>query len=283
MIILTNTTDKIQVSLGATVSSNNLECFCSYRDTTSTSIVAGRNKIVTNNLTRVDLVESPPSSTQRIVDYLSIYNADKLPSFVTIYLNDNSTLYILYSARLDSGDKIEFQNGMGFRLIGNSGSEKIIEKYVTPTINNEFKSVLINKDVSCTLPITFTTIDTGLSFPLKQGKIVYFKAVMFYTVSSTNVGARMSLIGTGGGSIYQVVFSATTTTIQILAGNQTYEQLSYPGTTSAATAGNIGIMEGLVLPGVDGLVKIRFGQSGTAGTITCKAGSFVTFKQLIDA
>lgn len=282
MIILTNTTDKIQVSLGATVSSNNLDCFCSYRDTTSTSIVAGRNKISTNNLTKVDLVDSPASSTQRIVDYLSIYNRDIVPSVVTIYLNDNSTLYILYSARLDSGDKIEFQNGIGFRLIGNSGSEKIVDKYITPTIDTSSKITVINRDVECALSFTFNPIETGLSFPVKANKIYYFKAIVFYTVSATNVGARMTLMGTGAEIIYQVIFSATTTTITFLGGNQTYEQLSHPGTTSAATGGNIGIVEGMVLTGVDGLMRIRFGQSGTLGTITCKTASFLEFQQLID-
>ena len=84
MIVLTETTDKIQVVLAGNVTANQLQCVSSWRDITTTTYAPGRTLTNTNNTTDVDLVGSPASSTQRVVDFLSVYNSDTANSTVTI-------------------------------------------------------------------------------------------------------------------------------------------------------------------------------------------------------
>ena len=105
MIILTQTTDKIQVKLGGTVSTNQLHCYSVFRDTTTTGITPSRNVVLTNNTTAVDLVGSPSSSTQRNVEYLNVYNADTSSATVTFLFNYNGTTYEINVATLLPGDQ----------------------------------------------------------------------------------------------------------------------------------------------------------------------------------
>lgn len=116
MIILSETTDKLQVVLAGTVATNQLQCVTSWRDRTSTTFVAGRTLAVTNNTTDVDLAGSPAASTQRIIDFISIYNADTDDRTVTIKIDANGTEYILWKDVLSPGDTVRFIEGAGFNV-----------------------------------------------------------------------------------------------------------------------------------------------------------------------
>ena len=100
MIVLASTTDKIQLVLTNAVTANQLNCVVSYRDTTSTTITPLRNAILTNGITPIDLVTSPSALTQRIIDYISVFNTDTGIAQVTISFIDNLTSYRLFVCRL---------------------------------------------------------------------------------------------------------------------------------------------------------------------------------------
>lgn len=117
MLILSQTTDKIQVVLAATVTTNQLQCVSSWRDVTSTpTYTPGRTLVNTNNTTDVDLVGSPAASTQRIIDFLSVYNADTASATVTIKLDASGTEYILCKEVLPAGATLRFVEGAGFSV-----------------------------------------------------------------------------------------------------------------------------------------------------------------------
>ena len=77
MIILSETTDNLQVVLGGAITTNQLQCFTAWRDRTSSTFIAGRTVINTNSTTDVTIAASPAASTQRVIDYISIYGPDK--------------------------------------------------------------------------------------------------------------------------------------------------------------------------------------------------------------
>ncbi len=116
MLILTETTDTLQVALGGTVTTNQLRCVASWRDITTTAYTPGRTVTNTNNTTDVNLVGSPASSTQRVVDMLNIYNADTAAQTVTIKFDANGTEYILWSGVVASGGRVTYNEGVGFAL-----------------------------------------------------------------------------------------------------------------------------------------------------------------------
>lgn len=116
MIILSETTDNLQVVLGGSVTTNQLQCFTSWRDRTSTTFVAGRTVVNTNNTTDVNLAAAPASSTQRIIDYVSVFNNDTVAQTVTVKIDANGTEYILYRGLLGVNEILTYQEGIGFRV-----------------------------------------------------------------------------------------------------------------------------------------------------------------------
>lgn len=114
MIILSETTDNLQVVLGGAVTTNQLQCLTSWRDRTSTTFVAGRTVINTNDTTDVTIAAGPASSTQRVIDLISIYNNDTVSATVTIKLDANGTEYIFYKGTLGVGETLTYTDNGGF-------------------------------------------------------------------------------------------------------------------------------------------------------------------------
>lgn len=117
MIILQNTTDKLEIDLLAAVATNQLQVIVCWRDRTSTTFTAGRNQSTSNSTTAVDISGSPGSSTQRLIDYVSVFNADTATSNVTIQYNANGTTSILWKGDIAAGGRLEFVEGKGWEAI----------------------------------------------------------------------------------------------------------------------------------------------------------------------
>ena len=283
MIILTNTTDKIIVDLLGAVATNQLKCFVSYRDTTITSIIPGRNVVVTNGVTAVDLVPSPASSTQRVVDYMSVFNSDTANATVYIQFSDNGTLYDLFVATLAQGEKIEFQEGQGFKVLTNAGSIKTSVNQGNNTISSSLSAVILGSDIVNNNVTANTMQDvTGLSFPVITGNRYYFKFIINFSSAATTTGSRWSISGPAAPTslCYTSEYSLTATTT---TRNATVIGYDLPATANASPAqlnGNNAIIEGYIIPSSDGTVIARFASEVTASAVTAKAGSVVYYQQL---
>lgn len=116
MIVLSATTDKLEAVLSGAVTANHLPCVVAWRDRTSTTFVAGRTLINTNNTTQVDISGSPGASTQRLVDYISIYNADTANATVTVRFNANGSTFVIYQATLVTGGRLEYTSENGWQV-----------------------------------------------------------------------------------------------------------------------------------------------------------------------
>lgn len=118
MIILSSTTDVLEIVLLGSVTTNQLEVTTAFRDITSTTYTAGRQLSVTNNTTDVAIVSSPVASTSRVVDLINIYNKDTVTQEIIIKFNDNGTDYILYRNFIDPLQTITFIEGTGWSVGG---------------------------------------------------------------------------------------------------------------------------------------------------------------------
>ncbi len=128
MIILSETTDNLQVVLGGSVTTNQLQCLTSWRDRTSTTFVAGRTVINTNSTTDVTIAGAPAGSTQRLIDFISVYNNDTVQQTVIVKLDANGTEYIFWKGTLNVGETLTYTNEVGFvKPISN-----------VPNVNNRF-------------------------------------------------------------------------------------------------------------------------------------------------
>lgn len=276
MIILSTTSDKVQIVLGGSVTTNQLKCFVSYTDTTTTSVTPGRNALVTNNTTAVDLVTSPSSSTQRLVSYLSVYNSDTVSATVTINLYTTSTTYKLITMTLSSGERIEYQQGEGFKVFAANGSFKTTPNSIGSPFSTEIQHTMLNGDVS--VSTTSYSDVTGLSFPVLANKRYYFKFDIVTTSQSTATGQGWSINGpTFSSLMYYSFYAASASAVQYNNGISTYNT----GTVTANNATKaIGFIEGIINTTNSGNV-VASARSETNGlTVTAKAGSVVFYQQL---
>jgi hypothetical protein len=118
MLILTEETDNLQVVLAGAVTTNQLQCVASWRDITVSAYTPGRTVVATNSTTDVNIVPAPAASTQRVIDMLSIYNADTVAATVTVKLDANGTEYILYKEQIASGEFIKYSDSAGWQSQG---------------------------------------------------------------------------------------------------------------------------------------------------------------------
>jgi hypothetical protein len=116
MIILTSTSDKLQVVLAGAVTTNQLQCYASFRDVGAASYTPDCLDSVTNDTTDVSVVTSPGTGLKRVVDYVSVWNTDTVAATVTIKYEDGvGTETTLWKGTLAAGAGVEYVEGAGFR------------------------------------------------------------------------------------------------------------------------------------------------------------------------
>ena len=118
MLILANTTDKLEINLGGTVDANQLQVVTSWRDVTATTYTPGRTAVLSNNATDVDISGSPGASTQRVIDHVNVYNADTAAATVTITYDANGTEYVLHRTILAPLETLTYSEGVGWVKLG---------------------------------------------------------------------------------------------------------------------------------------------------------------------
>lgn len=282
MLILTQTTDKIQVKLSGSVTSAQLQCYSSYRDSTSSDITPGRTVTLTNNTTYVDIVPSPSASTSRSVEYLSVYNSDTASATVTFSINDNGTLYEINVATLSAGQKAEYQAGVGFRALDELGGEESSLAYYDTPLTTTWDFDTLATDVTNNNASANTIQDiTGLSFSVTSGKTYWFRFNILFTSASTANGHRFSINGPATSFlVYQSLFVSSATTASLNISGITSYDLPATTTLTSPAAGGTCWIEGIVTFSASGTLIGRFAAELANTAIVAKAGSVVYYKQL---
>jgi hypothetical protein len=284
MIILSSTTDKLQALLNAAVTANHMPIITSYRDITTTGFTASRKVINTNGVTAVDIVDVPASNTQRVIDYISVYNADTAVKTITIRYNANGTNYTLYNAIIGVNERLEYVDGAGWNIYTVSGAKRLAQNNSNNVITEGCSVGILASDVTNN-SATANTISniTGLGFPITAGKKYWFKFFVQFAAAATTTGSRWS-INTSGGTISNLIFrseySLTTTTKTINEGLTAVDTPAAANATSAAVAGNVAIIEGWFDCATTGNIIGRFASEVLSSAIVAKAGSIVLYQQL---
>lgn len=287
MIILTNTTDSLQVVLSQNVTANQMQCYAAFRNTTSSTIIPSSRVVVTNNTTAVDVVQSPGSSTQRIVDFISIHNVDTLQNDVIVRFNDNGTTYILFETRLNVGEKLEYHDGKGFKVINSAGGQVTSIANSTNISSISTGTIYLPEDVSLTISGSTNVITLPipkLSFPVIYDKVYTFKFNILYDVNSTTVGTRVGLEISNfqTNNICAIgltpITSTTATTVDL---NPVANIGNTTSNSSATTTENCTRIDGIFRSTFNGLVGVNAGHEVVSGaTMVVKKGSMVHFQQL---
>lgn len=282
MIVLTETTDKLQAVLGGSVTTNQLQCITSWRDITTTTYVPGRTLILTNNTTDVDIVGAPNSSTQRVIDFITIYNADTVNATITIKLDANGTEYILWKGTLATGESVQYTDDSGFICNDNAGRIKTatFQNSGIPVVNT-LNTVVLSGDVVNNNASANTIADvTGLSFAVTAGQTYWFEFVIPYTSAATTTGSRWSISGPAAPTMLNMrseyTLAATTTTVNSI----TAYDIPAASNASSLTNGNVATMWGIIIPSQNGTVTARFASEVSASAITAKAGATLRWMRI---
>lgn len=278
MIVLTETTDKIQVVLSGAVTTNQLQCFSSCRNISTSIYTPMRTVIDTNNTTPVDVVGAPSASTQCVVDFIKVYNKDTVGSTVTVLFNANGTTYNLYKTILAADESLEYVQGNGFKVLTANGEIKLTVNQGDIVNAGGASKVVLGTDRST----TSSTIGdvTGLSFSVTAGKEYFFRFVIHWTASATATGGtRWSINGPASPTTlrYRSEYALTSTT-NTYNNAVAYDIPAGLSATSADTAGNIAVIDGFIRPSANGTVIARFASEGA--TITAKTGSVVFYHEV---
>jgi len=283
MIILSETTDNLQVVLSGAVTTNQLPCFTSWRDRTTTSFVAGRTVTNTNDTTDVNIAVAPASSTQRVIDYISVFNNDTTNKTVTIKLDANGTEYILFKTTLATGESIQYQEGVGFHVFANSGAVKQSINQGNNSIGTSMTAVVLGSDV-INNNATLNTIQdvTGLSFSVTAGNKYYFCFWIPYTAALTTTGSRWAINGPATPTLLSYV-SEYTLTATTSTRNTVVQAYDSPAASNASSivASNLAVIEGFIIPSANGTVIARFASEIAASAITAKAGAVCYYHQTL--
>jgi hypothetical protein len=283
MIILTEVTDKIQVVLGGAITANQLQCAAFWRDVTTTTYVPGRTLVNTNNTTDVDVVGSPGSSTQRIVDFLSVYNRDTVNATVTVKLDANGTEYILWKGILATGEMLQYNDKNGFTTTTIAGAIKQSQMWGTNNATvNAINTTVLATDVINNNAVANTIAGvTGLSFPVVAGKMYWFEFNIFYTAAIATTGSRWTLNGPVATALcYTSEYSLAAITTTRNANNLSYDLPAASNATSSSTGSNQAIIYGFIIPSANGTLIARFASEVLSSAITAKIGSMVRWQQV---
>lgn len=283
MIVLSQTTDNLQVVLGGAITTNQLECMVSWRDRTSTTFTADRTVTTTNNTTDVTIAAAPAASTQRVIDFISIYNKDTVNAVVTVKLDANGTEYILCKVTLATTERLQYQEGVGFQVFASTGAVKQSINQGANASTSGITAVVLGSDVTNNNAVANTIADvTGLSFSVTAGKLYWFKFIIHYTAAATTTGSRWGVhcsAGTAANLSMTSEYSLTTTTTTRNANVQGFDLPAASNATSAATGNNMAVMEGYFIPSADGTFIARFASEVSSSAIVAKAGSVCFYQQ----
>lgn len=284
MIVLSQTTDKIQVILTGNVTTNQLQCVASWRDITATpTYVAGRSVAVTNNTTDVDLVAAPAASTQRIIDYLNVYNADTTTKTIVIKFDANGTDYTLWRGSILTGERLEYENGKGWTVTTAAGLIKIQQGNVGVALSDFNVATLASDVVNNNATLNTMQDVTDLSFPVVAGEMYWFQFQIAYTAAATTTGSRWSVSGPGSPTLlcYMSEYSLAATTTTRNANLTAYDLPAASNATSGTTGSNQAVIEGVIQPSSDGTVIAELATSLANLAITAKAGSRVIWQRTL--
>lgn len=167
---------------------------------------------------------------------------------------------------------------ISFFLLSLSGSGQTTGPMTCSDMMTKLDASVVNSNASAN---TIADI-TGLAFHVLAGERYRFKFFIVYSAAAPTTGARFSINGPSITNLaYNSIYTLTTTSQTVNTGLNAYNLPAASNLSSAATSGNIAIVEGIIQPSQAGIVIGRFASEVSNSAITIVAGlSYVTYQKL---
>jgi hypothetical protein len=271
MLLLTATTDKIQVITSAAVT---VDVHTSFMDASNANPpvvqgdTMGRLNTAITTATTTDIVVAPAASEIRNVKTINIRNKHaSTATDVTVQFNQNATLFELVKVTLLAGQTLEYVEGVGWFVVQ---SEAKLDK-----------TLLVTSDVD-NATTSFADV-TGLTCPVESGKHYSFDCRIFHIENASTTGARFAINGPSmtamrvyGWSVFAGSITAATSNAA-LADVSAVDTSAVGVTTSSAGTPQVvmAIMSGWINPSAAGTFAVRSqSEVAVAAGVKVKAGSW---------
>lgn len=270
MLMLANTTDKLQLTTGAAVT---VDVLVSYSDVVKASgviVAAGdRQPTAISTATTTDILSAPGSNNVRKVKSMTIRNKATSGSVdVTVIYDANGTDYELHKATLAPGECLEYIEGVGFFVLG-SNTKLDQRLVVTADVTNATTS--------------FADV-TDLTIAIKSGKTYCFDCCLLFQTNATTTGARFGVNGPASPTYLRLagigvvtvsatagVVSTNTATVSAYDTSAIGAQTTGPGTVDCAA-----YMFGTIVPSADGTFAVRSqSEVAVASGLIVRRGSYL--------
>ena len=280
--MLSSTTDLVEVVLWWAITTNQLRCVSSRRDITTTAYTPWRTVINTNSTTDVVVVWSPAASTQRVVDFLNIYNHDTVTATVTVKFSDNWTEYIMWKWDLATQERLEYQDWEWFRAFTSSWALKTVVNWANTPVTSNLTTVVLASDVTNNNAVANTIADvTWLSFTATAWKTYYYRACIMYTSAATTTWSRRAVNHAWWTLSAYSRYSLTSSTDTINHWVTAVDSPAASNATSASTLANIAILEWFLTASSTWTFIIRFASEVSSSAIVAKAGSILQYQEVL--
>lgn len=280
MLILDDATRSLRVRLGAAHTTSPLRCVTSWRDTTTIAFTPGSTLSSTNGTTGVEIAPAPAASTQRAIDFVSVLNTDTVSHTVTIYVFNGTTDFDLIRVTIGVGERVQYVEGLGFATYTAAGSQKTLSVGTQNVVSSGWSATVLGADQTNNNATANTMQDvTGLSFAVVAGTRYWFEFMVVYSAAATTTGIRLGINGPASPTLLALRFdgSLTSTSRGFSEGVSTYDGGTVLPTSAATGLANIGTVQGLIQPSVDGTVIARFASEVSSSAVVIRAGSMVRF------
>lgn len=282
MLLLASTSDVLSVSTSAATGVN---VYASYIDYNGSITTPGRRVTSIAAIATTTVVAAPAVSTTRNIKSLTISNTSVSTSqIVSVFTTDGVTTVEICNATIAAGDTLQYAEGNGFTVVDSLGRVKTTQDFSVVAAVNTMNLIALTADVTNNNAVANTIADiTGMSFAVTAGQSYWFRASIAYTAAATTTGSRFSINGPVAPTFlaFKSEYSLTTTTNTVNEGLSAYDTPAASNATSAATAANTAIVEGVIRPSANGNVTLRFASEVAASAIVAKAGSLLQWVRTV--
>jgi hypothetical protein len=237
----------------------------------------------TNGTTEVEIVPAPAASTQRVVNYMSVFNSDTVNHTVILELFDGTTRFTMFQAVIAPNEFIQFSDS-GWSVHTSTGAVKQAVGGGLVPISSSWSISVLTADQTNNNAVanTIQTIGSGLAFTANLSTRYSFRAVIYYTAAATTTGSRWAvtasnIVANSLGYMSRYALGTTTETL-----NHGLTAVNLPAASSASSAVvtpglNMAFVEGTIQLSVTGTVDFTFASEVASSAIVAKVGSFVEY------
>lgn len=271
MLLLTSTTDKIQVVTDAAVT---LDVHASWLDYASPTFTPGRTNSAISTATTTDVIGAPAASTTRNAKELNIRNTHaSTPVGVTVqHVASGGTAVQLFKCSLNAGEELTFVDGIGWQRFDATGA------LVTIAGIKPIRTLRVTADQAFAAAVTLADI-TDLTCPVSAGKKYAFEICLFTTNNASTTGSQFAVNGPAATDIIVGELGAVTNSVTAVAlggGTATAINTVIVGQTTGQTAVGLHHIMGQYTPSADGTFAVRAtSEIAVAAGLTVKKGSWL--------